>query len=216
MIRFKTLRALGRLRARNPGVALDSKVLERAASQTLGRAFSYMRWRRALAYEVPPEFLGPATAAGTLVTLLADKEKHALERLFRLFNLMTGDEDFARAYRGLESDEVRSRAESRELLEHLVLSRYREASLELVDDVFEAGAYRPALTNRSAALTADGALEELLACDVDSLEWLAAVAIQELESEVLVAADGGLRLKPALVARAAAVRADRASAGGGA
>ena len=216
MIRFKTLRALGRLRARSPGVILDSKVLDRAASQTLGRAFSYMRWRRALAYELPQELLGPETAAGTLVTLLADKERHALERLFRLFNLMTGDEDFARAYRGLESDELRSRAESRELVEHLVLSRYREACLELVDDVFEAGAYhRPVLTNRSAVLTAEGALEELLACDVDSLEWLAAVAIEELDTPV-VAADGGLRLETTLVVRAATVRSDRVSRGGGA
>jgi len=204
MIRFKTLRALGRLRALNPDVTLDPKVLDRAASQTLGRAFNYMRWRRSLARELPPTLMGPETAAGTLLTLLADKQRHALERLFRLFNLMTGDEDFARAYRGLESDEVRSRAESRELVEHLVQARYREALLQLVDDVFEAGAYRPGLSTRHS----DSALGELLDCGIESLEWLTAVAIEELQAAG-EAAELDKELDAELVSRAAAARAAR-------
>lgn len=213
MIRFKILRALGRLRACHPEVPLDGKVIDRAASQTIGRAFSYMRWRRALARELPSILLGPETACGTLVTLLADKERHALERLFRLFNLMTGDEDFARVYRGLESDESRSRAESRELVEHLVLPRYREPLLELVDDVFEAGATRPEFLARDPGHSGESALRDLLDCGVESLEWLAAVAIQELQSEILTDGPAPLQVGQVLVGRAARIRSQRRSGG---
>jgi HEAT repeat protein len=140
MIRFKSLRALGRLRAEHPGLPLDEGRLTEAFGQTLQAAFELMRRRRALEVgaHLRRERLTPIHNA--LVALLRDKQLHAVERLFRLLDLITNDEDLPRIHRGFRSMSSDTRARSRELIEHLVFPRFRAPLLTLLDDLYELSA----------------------------------------------------------------------------
>src|SRR6185369_5366319 len=80
-----------------------------------------------------------ATAGGDLLdAILRDRQRKALERLFRLLGLAHPGEDWKRMYLGLESTDPVSRASSRELLEHSLDQPLRGAVLALVDDIPDA------------------------------------------------------------------------------
>jgi len=134
MVRYKIIRALGRLSVEQPQVAMDVRIVEEAAARTLEVAFRLIHWRLVLergAREDP----GRATPGHHLLaTLLKDKEVHAVERLFRLLALLSRGEDFKRIHRGLRNENRKIRASSQELLEHVVDQRLRGAVLALVDE----------------------------------------------------------------------------------
>jgi ATP:ADP antiporter, AAA family len=135
MIRFKIIRSLGQMRRRQPGLPLDRKRLQRAVQQTLSTASKFMWWKRAVTRRA-----GVGDAFEDLsVGLLIDKQYHAVERLFRLLNLESNNDDFWHIYRGLTSDRKIHRASSRELLEHLVFPPLREPLLKVLDDTFDEG-----------------------------------------------------------------------------
>jgi AAA family ATP:ADP antiporter len=134
MVRFKALRALGRIATQQPEVAIEAGVLRQAAARTLEAAFRLVHWRLLLeqgARRVPSR----ATPGHELLaTLFRDKEIHATERLFRLLALIFRGEDFKRIYRGLMSSKPKTRASSRELVENLLEPPLRDGVLALVDD----------------------------------------------------------------------------------
>ncbi|KPJ93721.1 MAG: hypothetical protein AMS18_05210, partial [Gemmatimonas sp. SG8_17] len=176
MIRFKVLRALGRLRADHPTLPLDEAVLTRAFQQTLSVAFDYMRWRHALDEGARARPARRNEVHAALVALLRDKQLHSVERLFRLLNLITHDEDFARIHHGLQSVRRETRAGSRELVEHLVVQRFREPLLELIDDLYEQSSLpAPQRLDRYEA-----ALAELAAGPVESVNAFATAQIAAL------------------------------------
>src|SRR5207253_11319707 len=70
-----------------------------------------------------------------IVMLLRDKERHAVERIFRLLGLTFRREDLRSIHRGLANANAKVRAGSRELLENLLAPPLREWVLGLVDDV---------------------------------------------------------------------------------
>lgn len=180
MIRFKMLRALGRLRSENPSLVLDPKLIGQAVEQNLEAGFRFMRWRHALAAGVREDTDRRTSGYELLAGLLRDKQHHTLERLFRLLNLQASDEDFLRIYRGLHSLKREARAGSRELAENLVLPPLRRRFLVLLDDLFEA--VGPSETNDREVqpLPYEVVLKELLASGTESLSSLAAHHIGEL------------------------------------
>ena len=137
MIRFKVLRALGRWRNDQPLLPLDTAVLERSLQQTLSAGFRFMRWRRAMESGARQDPVWESETHRLLVLLLRDKQDHALERLFRLLNLYTANDEFRGIFRGLHSPRRESRASSRELLEHLLFPPLKRPMLTLVDDLLE-------------------------------------------------------------------------------
>jgi len=137
MIRFKVLRALGHLRAQHPGLPLDEVVLTHAFRYTLNVAFNYMSWRHTLERGALTDARRNTVTHAALIALLRDKQMHAVERLFRLLNLIANDEDFARIHHGLQSVRPETRAGSRELIEHLVVQQFRDPLLTLIDDLYE-------------------------------------------------------------------------------
>lgn len=177
MIRFKILRALGQLRSRQPALPLDGKVLQRAIQQNLAGAFRFMRWRHAVTLAVPPPAVEAAQQVEILADLLRDKHQHALERLFRLLNLATGNSDFPYIYRGLHSLRRESRASSRELLSHLVFPPIREPLLALIDDLLDPESTPVPPGGRVALETI---LAELLESGFESVSSTAAYVIGEL------------------------------------
>jgi hypothetical protein len=133
VIRFRALRALVWLRRREPGLALDEDVLGRVAWRAVEVALLCLDWRRQL---VAGTARRPARATATqelLLALLDDKRRHALERLFLVLALRYPGEDFARIRRGLDSEDSRVRAASRELLGSTLEGPARELTLLLAE-----------------------------------------------------------------------------------
>jgi ATP/ADP translocase/HEAT repeat protein len=133
-VRYKVLRALGRIAKRHPGVALDRRALGEAARRTAAAALRAVHWRHVLLRGVQDEPGRATPGHELLVALVGHKEEHAVERLFRLLGLLHSGEDFERLYRGLKSRNAKVRASSRELLENLLRPPLRDAVLALVDD----------------------------------------------------------------------------------
>ncbi len=134
MIRFKILRALGALRKDYPRLELPAEPLQLVLDENLGSAVAYSQWRRQLG-SIPPDLhLRAGSVHDILADLLRHKQIHALERIFRLLNLLYASEDFRKVYAGLRSEQESSRAGSRELLEYLVPKTLAGALLELFDD----------------------------------------------------------------------------------
>ncbi len=135
MTRFKILRGLGRMQSDNPRLTLDRAILRDVAETTLARIITVISWRRSIERELELHSARRTPGAELLVSLFAEKQENATERLFRLLGLLNPKEDFQLIYVGLTSANAKARASSYELLEHLLEPRMREAVLALVDDV---------------------------------------------------------------------------------
>lgn len=137
-VRFKTLRALIKLRRQNPKLSLDEALLRRAAEATLDHAEELRKWKLGLTNDVAPPpsatKIDPMQAAHhLLVDLVRDKEQHATQRLFMLLDLLYS-EDFEDIERGLRSKKPKTRASSLELVENIVQPPLRARVLGLVGD----------------------------------------------------------------------------------
>jgi ATP:ADP antiporter, AAA family len=178
MVRFKIIRGLGRLAANHPEVELDGAVLQRATDLTLETAFRLVHWRLVLSRgreerHTPGQEL--------LVSLVRDKEVHAVERLFRLLGLQFRPENLEQIYRGLKSSNPKVRASSREILESFLPARLRDAVLALVDDA--PGAQRLARAApfyRPEPLDYEGLLERMLDYPGETLRCIAAHHVGEI------------------------------------
>jgi HEAT repeat protein len=135
LVRFKILRALGRIAAEHPEVALDEAILREATDRTISATVELLYWRVNLVRGAAeqPKRLTPGHSL--IVMLLRDKERHAVERIFRLLGLTFRREDLRSIHRGLANANPKVRAGSRELLENLLEPPLRESVLGLVDDV---------------------------------------------------------------------------------
>ncbi len=138
-IRYRILRALGRLKARHAEVALDTEVLGDAAEETVAMVFCLMNWRELLAQGAREDPTRATQVQEMMLTLLEHREALALERLFRLFSLLHPGQDLRSIYRGTRSPKRDLRASSLELLETLLRPPIRDPVLALVDDLPNSG-----------------------------------------------------------------------------
>lgn len=168
MVRFKILRALGRMRRRQPQLPLDLRTLVRERGRALDTAARLMSMRRSLGRSTR----GDASARDLLLNLLRDKQTHALERAFRIYNLESGNEDFFRVFRGLQSPAREKREGARELLIHLLPSEEVDRLLELIDDLAD-----PAPDGEAVA-PSDGPLD--LHAVIEALSDMQSASIREL------------------------------------
>jgi hypothetical protein len=133
-------------------VALDKAILREATERAMIAAIEVLYWRVNLVRgaAAQPKRLTPGHTL--IVMLLRDKERHAIERIFRLLGLAFRHEDLRSMYRGLTNANPKVRAGSRELLENLVAPPLRASVLGLVDDVADErrlAAVRPELARAS-------------------------------------------------------------------
>lgn len=163
VVRYKSLRAIGRMVSEHSALQLDRSLLEAVAERTLRNAYRVLEWRVHLeaGARVDP---ARATAVHELIrSLLEHKHALALERLFRILGLLYKEEDLRTIFRGLRSSRRDMRASSRELLEHVLSPPIRDAVLNLVDDLPEAETIRRGQPyHRYRALTYADVLRELL------------------------------------------------------
>lgn len=179
-VRFKVIRGLIKLRRIHPEIDLDPTPLMRMAEVTLDHAEELQRWGASLSTldAVAPVSLragaDPLQAAHhLLVDLVHDKEVHATQRVLLLLELIEGT-PFDDIWRGLRSNEPKSRASSLELLENLVKPPLRERILDLVGEIVEGDA-PPA-----PALSYEDAIRQILAHRSSTMRVLAEYRAAEL------------------------------------
>jgi ATP:ADP antiporter, AAA family len=181
MTRFKILRGLGRIKTNNPRIFLDNRILREAAYSTLQRIITLIHWRRTMDLKTAAEPAYATRGAELLISLFREKERNATERLFRLLDLLRPKENFQLVYHGLRSPNPKTRASSRELLEHLVEPAIREPVLALADEIGDdqrlarmRGFHSP------ADLSYRGLLRELLEDSSEAVRSIAAYHIGEI------------------------------------
>lgn len=137
-VRYQILRTLGRLRASDPTLPLNSSTLEKALAETLRGIFQLLAWKvdALKGAKVDPARATPVRDA--IVALLEHKRDQAVERMFRILDLLHPGEDLRSIYRGTRSSKKKIRSSSMELLEDLVDPPLRGPLLLVVDDVDDA------------------------------------------------------------------------------
>ena len=181
-VRFRVIKALGRIGADHPEVAFDPRPLVEATGRTVAAALRLVHWSLILS-RGPAEDRRRATPGyELLLTLCADKRTHAVERVLRLLALQYRGEDFKQIHRGLRSPQAKVRSSSRELLENLLEPPLRDGVLALVDDVPEGTRL---LRGRAYYRPSPLGYEELLALLLDqtseTVRCIAAYHIAELD-----------------------------------
>jgi len=133
-VRFKILRALGRIAADHPEVTADKTVLQQATQRAIDDAVELLCWRINLQRDAAaqPQRFDPGHSL--IVLLLRDKERHAVERIFRLLGLAFRGEDLRAVHRGLTNTNPKVRAGVANCSRICWLA-IRESVLGLVDDV---------------------------------------------------------------------------------
>ncbi len=180
ILRYRLLRSLVRARARDPKLVVSPAPIERILDRAIHGAFGYLAQRLALAAAAEGDPRRRTPAQELLVTLLRDKQDHAMERAFAALGLLHPSENFDRIRRGLSSKDPRVRASSRELVEHVVASPAREALLILLDELPDADRLARAPSPFAPpTVDADGVLRAFLA-RTGELRALAEVHAAEL------------------------------------
>ena len=189
-IGYKILRGLGRMIVDNPRIELDGQLIDRASEAVLRRALTVLDWRLSLEQEVA----WATTAGGLLVSLLREKEESCAERAFRLLGLRHPDEDFEAIWDALRSDNRKTAASGRELVDYLVEPRARAAVLALTDREIETDDERLVRAAPLFRPRYDSHLERLRAMMSDQSEALSGLAahhVAELGIRGETAALGG-------------------------
>jgi ATP:ADP antiporter, AAA family len=134
-VAYKILRALGRMRMDDPTLPVDHAVLLTVAEETLRRLLEL------LAYRVAHELVqarwpdAPPDRDDLLGRLLIEKERRALERVFRILQILEPGEDFAGIFEALDAETPAMRATGREIIGHVLEGRFRDALLALTDSL---------------------------------------------------------------------------------
>ncbi len=131
--RFRSLRALNRLRQADPSLKLERIGLEKALEIELSHALGNQRIRRramALGFNE-----GPSQDAGALlIDVLQSKETLAVERVFRMLQLLFPSERLERVYLGTRSEAAGVRGAAQEVLLELLPAHWSEPILSLLSD----------------------------------------------------------------------------------
>lgn len=125
----KILRGLGRLRANHPEIPVDPAALVALEGRFLQRMVEL------LVYRVAHELMEPAVSPDLLGPLIAEEQQHALERVFRVLQIVETTEDFATIHAALTGEAGGARAGARELLGHVLDGRLRDALLAMTDGI---------------------------------------------------------------------------------
>lgn len=180
LVRFRIIRAMGRLAHEHPELKFDSDVLMEAIQKTIQATYQLIDWRVTLergALAVPQR---ATPGHEILVALLKDKETHAIERLFRLLSLRLKKENFKPIHRGLRSANPKIRASSRELVENVLRPPLRDAVAGLIDDGSDEERLATWPGGIPGRLSYDSLLGHLLDQPGETLKSIAASHIGEL------------------------------------
>ncbi len=138
MLQTRMARALNRLRRAEPKLKIDDASITRECEAAVRDAFDDLAHRLALESLVPKDDPRHTPTFELLTAMLKDGEANAVSRVCSFLGLIHPQESFSRIERGLRSHSAKTRASSRELIEHIVVPPLRESVLLLVDDAPDA------------------------------------------------------------------------------
>jgi AAA family ATP:ADP antiporter len=128
---FKILRALGRLRADDPSLPIDTKVLAEYMRRSVADAVRYTTFRDRLG-----ETTDRSTAGAELVDeLLREKRRWAIEHTFRALGIMRPQDDLRNVHDALLRGSDHRRGAAREIVESIVPADLRTALFAVLDDI---------------------------------------------------------------------------------
>ncbi|MBU2503204.1 cyclic nucleotide-binding domain-containing protein, partial [bacterium] len=125
-LRYEVLKALGKLRARYPGLFFDGKIVTREVAIEAAR---YLQLAR-----LSPLLPGEGERAALLVRAIGETQQLRLESVFRLLGLLYPAKDLLNAYHGLMSGRRVMRANSQEFLDNLLTGSHRQLVRSLLDE----------------------------------------------------------------------------------
>jgi hypothetical protein len=134
LVASQIVRGLGRLRATDPTLAVDRRMLLERSRAALQRAVTLLFWRVTSHAFTGAEVTGRSAVAELLGALLSDKESLALESVFRILKVLDPSEEFEILFAGLRSTDARRRENGRELLSHVVPEPLRGGILAMLGD----------------------------------------------------------------------------------
>ncbi len=135
MVRFRSIVTLGHVVERHPRLRLDRRLIDHEIRVNVARAYRYLDRRLILEAGAREDPLRKTPGHELLVTLLRDKHRSAIGRVFRLLSLAFPEHRFVDIYLAIESGERGYRAGAVELTHNLLDSPLREAVVSLVDDI---------------------------------------------------------------------------------
>ena len=136
-VRYRLIRALGRLVTRGAGL-VKGKPLEPMLERTLIEHLRMAALAAQLAQHSEDETTGPSRSLPLLINLLEDKAAQALDRAFRLLQIMHPNEDVRSLESAAKSPDRRTRARALEYVDTLTLDtspRVRRLFNVIVDDL---------------------------------------------------------------------------------
>ncbi len=131
LVRYKALRALGRLVA-DYRLNVDRARVERLVRSNLTTYFSLLGTRVALGTLPPSASREHASTFRLLSGLIDDKVRQALERAFRILKIAHPKEDIHRVYLAMIGPDKRARANAAEFLDALLRRRTEQELRDLV------------------------------------------------------------------------------------
>jgi hypothetical protein len=133
MVRYKILRGLAPLLTGPVGAHVDKSTLHAAVARTIHRVLQLLHWQIWLADGRDADEDHQTCGSFLLLQLLEDKERLALQRIFRMLYLIQPEEDFRRIWVGLQSGNHKEQSSSLELLENILGPDQRRVVLALVE-----------------------------------------------------------------------------------
>jgi hypothetical protein len=127
---FKILRALGRMRADEPDLAIDEATVHAYARRSTEDAVRFARLAESLALHGRSE---RTPSLELLEELLVEKRRHAIERVFRALGIVFPRDDLRSLHDALVGDVADHRDAAREILEDLLPVDERAPLLAVID-----------------------------------------------------------------------------------
>lgn len=182
-VRYKIIRGLGRLRRDHPLFPINEPIITEVIRADLHRAAQLLRWNVSL-QEVYVEADSRADGAlDLLYALCRETELNAIERVFRLLQVLWPGEDFALIHQSLRSGDSKRRASGKELLEYVAPPNTRPLILALVSERSDRERWEALAASSGGPqelLPVSRLLYEMLHDDADIFRALAAHVIGEL------------------------------------
>ncbi len=141
-VRYRILFALEQLQRAHENLELDSSMLTYAVERDLSRAFRYLERRQILSRGIAESEARRTPGGELLVQAVADKCEHAVERVFRLLNLLHPGERLMVIHTAAKGEDEKAKAGALELLSELIDEPIRTAVVALLsetDDRLELG-----------------------------------------------------------------------------
>lgn len=124
-VRFASLRAMGRLRAKHPDLVPGAEAITRRLQEEIRKAYRYQEWLQSVS---------PNDDTRLLRHTLMEKSRKTIDRIFRLLAMKHPPAELYAASRALLSPNARVRANAIEYLDNLLEGRHKRLVLGLVEE----------------------------------------------------------------------------------